>query len=486
MSIDGFTAEIAAFLRYHSLHRIAGRWGIRGESAMTHKPRSGWVLLLVVAVGCSSDAPVRDLGQFPPVRPRPAASVAPQQADGIGGHSTLRDLESHLVRSNPALRALRHDERGQLAREAQASSLPDPRLKYAEAIEEVQTRTGPQERKLGFDWRIPEPGRWFARQDRARAEGVAAVARADSATRKMIRRLREEWAELYYLAAALGSTRESVEIVRSLEKVVRQRLSAGIANHADLIRLQSELASLEDHLVGLEEKRTRRAAVVNEMLDRPADSPLPVPSTPSGSDSSTLSSLPPRPTASGHPRLKVANGEIDAASARLSEAKRGNYPDLVIGAETILTGASPVIGTPGSGDDPWLITIGIELPFGQGRIQATEREAQARLSAARARRVVVRRELEREVAEKGSLLRDAQRREGLLLGTLLPKGEEALNACLTAYSSGTVEFQVISESQRQLLEYRLGLARARSDQARARAALWELLGLGDEIARGTP
>ena len=441
--------------------------------------------LLALTTGCASEAPVLEIEQPAPTQARPAAAIPSRDSDGIGAGSSLADLEDHLVRSNPALRALRHDERGQLAREAQASSLPDPRLRYAEAIEAVQTRTGPQERKIGFDWRIPEPGRWYARQDRARAEGIAAVARADSATRKMIRRLREEWAELYYLAEALESMADSIEIVRGLEGVVRQRLSTGIANHADLIRLQSELATLEDHLEGLEEKRTRHVAVVNEMLDRPAGSLLPVPRSPSGEGADVSSRLPTRPTALGHPRLKAASGEVDAASARLTEAKRGNYPDLVIGAETIITGASPVIGRAGSGEDPWLITIGIELPFGQGRIQATEREAEARLSAARARREVVRRELEREVAEMGSMLRDAQRREGLLLEILLPKGEEALNTCLVAYSGGSVEFQVISEAQRLLLEYRLGLARARSDMARARAALWELLGLGDEIARGT-
>jgi outer membrane protein TolC len=72
---------------------------------------------------------------------------------------------------------------------------------------------------------------------------------------------------------------------------------------------------------------------------------------------------------------------------------------------------------------------------------------------------------------------DSIRRIRLYQDTLIPKGEELLQASETAYKAGTIDFLSLIDSQRLLLDYYLSYQRALADNRQKLAELEMLVGV---------
>jgi outer membrane protein TolC len=71
---------------------------------------------------------------------------------------------------------------------------------------------------------------------------------------------------------------------------------------------------------------------------------------------------------------------------------------------------------------------------------------------------------------------DSIRRIRLYRDTLIPKGEELLQASETAYKAGTIDFLSLIDSQRLLLDYYLSYQRALADNRQKLVELEMLVG----------
>ena len=73
--------------------------------------------------------------------------------------------------------------------------------------------------------------------------------------------------------------------------------------------------------------------------------------------------------------------------------------------------------------------------------------------------------------------RDGDRRVGLFRDSLIPKGEESVQALDTAYQAGDEGFLDLIDAQRVLLEFQLQAARAEADRAKAVAEIERITGI---------
>ena len=403
----------------------------------------------------------------------------------LGSDASPDDYVRHALLSSPELEAAYQRWRAQSERIVQVGALPDPRLSVGFFANEVETRVGAQQARIGISQQFPWLEQLRAREDAAAARARAAWIDYLRIELSLSTRVISAMYELHYLDQSIAVTGENLGLLRSFEDSVRARYRVGTGSHPDLVRTQVELGQLEDRLSQLETSRPAMVARLNAMLDRPHDAPIvingdltpPVIDEPLGEMIARAEQV--------NPQL-LAISELVEEQRSLTEAARfAGRPELTVGVETILTNNAINPSIPESGDDPLMLSFSINLPIWRDKYDAGVRESIANRLALSSSREHARNELSAMLSGAHFDYTDAQRRGLLYEGSLIPKAYESLQSTLGAYRTGTSGFTDLLDAERTLLEFRLASARARADRGIAAARLRELIGLTESSSELT-
>jgi outer membrane protein TolC len=200
--------------------------------------------------------------------------IASQQPTDTNDLQNLADYLRFASLNNAELKAKFEQWKAALEQVPQAKALDDPKFTYSYFIEEVETRVGPQRNKFGIMQVFPWFGKIEARTDVAAAKAKAARQRYESNKLKLFWRVKDAFYEFTYLATAIDTAKENLELLQHFEEIARTKYRAATATHPDIIRAQVELAKLEDVLKSLEELREPTVARLNSVLNRPSDAQL--------------------------------------------------------------------------------------------------------------------------------------------------------------------------------------------------------------------
>ena len=118
----------------------------------------------------------------------------------------------------------------------------------------------------------------------------------------------------------------------------------------------------------------------------------------------------------------------------------------------------------------------INLPLWRDSYSAGLRQAQALTASIEQEKIDTENTLLSKAAQSYYDYDDSTRRIRLYSDTLIPKGEELLQASETAYKAGTIDFLSLIDSQRMLLDYYLSYQRALADNRQKLAELEMLAG----------
>jgi outer membrane protein TolC len=266
-----------------------------------------------------------------------------------------------------------------------------------------------------------------------------------------------------------------------LSASVRARISTGAAILADLQQIDLAAAGNEDNIRGMEEAERGAEAQLRAAVGVASAFPVPTPQEPGRTDMPAESSAALASLVRAHPSVESLGflAEASEATARAEGADR--FPSFTLGTDWIITDEAATPGVKDSGQDAVIVGVGIRIPLWQGSyadsVAAAEADSRAQLAEQRA--LVDR--AEAELATTLANLRDAARRVKIYRGTLVPQAEAAYESVLGAYTVGRGTVAQLLLAQRDLLEQRIDLERARADHARTWARLEELV--GRELAR---
>ncbi|MFQ5599752.1 MAG: TolC family protein [Candidatus Krumholzibacteriia bacterium] len=390
--------------------------------------------------------------------------------------ASLEECLLYAARHNPGLEAAFYRWKAATEQVPRSRSLSDPRLTYAYFLREVETRVGPQRQRLSISQTFPWFGKLAARGDAALEAARAAEQRYEGIRLRLFHAVTRMYAEHYYLARAIELTRENLELMMHWEEVARAKFRAGTGTHAEVIKAQVEIGSLSDRLRTLTDRRGAVLAELNALLQRPVDAPLTAADSlrdeAVGASDSALTALLPEES----PELRALESEIERRRHELRLSSKEFYPDFNLGAGYVMTGEAVNREQPDSGKDPLTVQISINVPIWRGKYAAGTRAAEARLRAARQDRQDRLKRLEAAVKRVAYELRDAGRKVRLYQDTLIPKGNQALQATSTAFQAGSLDFLNVIDAQRVLLEFRLAYERALADQTSRLAELEMLVG----------
>ena len=428
----------------------------------------------LVLGGCAdATASLREPHRSPRAQVAAIAESGGETSTGmaLGQNPTLEEYLQFAAVNNPGLRAALGRWQAAVDRVPQARSLPDPMVGY---MYMTKPRAMRQRQAVEFSQTLP----WFGKLD---AQGEAAMAAAEAeryryeaATLKLFYDVKVAYYEYYYLGRAIATLTEDVELIRQLEQVTRTRYSVGTAGHPDIIRLQMELARLENRLRSLEDLRSPIMARLNLALGRDAAEQLPVPvliekERPRISDAE-LHSLSLRQS----PELQGLQAEIDMERRETELAQKKYYPDVTFGLQ--VADATAMDDRPR--EDVYTVSVMVNLPLWRERLAAGVSESQARVRSKAAEKIEKTNVLGYDLKMAVYGYHDAVRRQELYSSVLLQKARESFEATLRAYETGQSSFSDLIDTQRLLLEFRLEHERAITDAAVKLAEVRMLVGDG--------
>lgn len=391
--------------------------------------------------------------------------------------ATVQSLLDYARGANPEFAFMQREADAAAARVVPAGNLPDPvvAIEWRDITRDGEGGPNLLPARVGsMKYTVRQMLPWPGKRDLARAAAEASAEQASQATRAMwnelAMKIKVAQARRVELAQRNAIVREIDSLLAQLESISRARYAGGLAVQADAVRALSERTMLRGELIAIGADTRSADAQVNALLARHPDASLAAPAvittTATAPDFAALST-----------RLRERSPELAADAARQTSAERSReltyrnrYPDFALAL-------SPIQRRNRLAD--WELMFEITIPLQQGTRRAQEREAEAMVAAAMARREAT---LQRTLGELGTALaqlRAAQEMNHLLDTQLLPQARINLQAALAAYENGKVDFATLLEAERQVRQARLSIVKSQFE-AQMRVAEIERL-IGEEL-----
>ncbi|WP_428261794.1 TolC family protein [Haliangium sp.] len=403
--------------------------------------------------------------------PDPATELAAPDFDG-----SLAGYVDYAARTSPRLRAALEEWRAARLRIEPARRPPEPTLSYGFFARSVETRVGPQRHRLSLRQSLPWPGTLAAGAGAAAAQARAAQTRFDAAALDLTRQVAEVYWQLWLTQETRVVQTEQREILASLAATVRARVEVGQASLADLGQIDLSVSRLDDAVQGLDQAQAALTARLIMIVGAPPGSPAPVQAQPPAPALPAADERALRADAVSHPRVSSFEFMAQSSEAQADRADHARYPNLTVGIDYIETGTAPMPGVADSGKDPIVAVLGLSLPLWSGAYADQAASARAQGQAFRAQGQDARDRAAAELSAALSSLRDAARRIELYQTTLIPQAETVYGSLIAATESSRGQVTAALLAHRDLLELRLGLARAQRDHAVAWATLEHIVG----------
>ncbi|MDJ0841528.1 MAG: TolC family protein [Acidobacteriota bacterium] len=382
----------------------------------------------------------------------------------------LSQLIEELRAGNPALKAARARVDAARAEAEATGALPDPTASLAVFAQEVETRVGPQKQKLALEQQLPWQGKRALARSRAVQLADSRAVALEAVALQLTAELKQHYARHYLIGRTLTIHEEHLALLQSLEEVVAEKYKTSQANYGDLIRIQVEIDKQEDQVAAWRERGRPVIAAINSLIARDSSQPLPYPA------GLPEIALPATDISPEHPGLKTLSMRADAERTAVKLAGLARYPDFKLGVEWINTGSAVMPGVIGSGDDPLILKVGVNLPVNRRVYKARKTAAAYRATAYQQQRRHEKVALEASLVEARFQFDDAQRKIALYRDRILPKAEEALNVSLASFQAGKADYLDLIDAEKALLEFQLALDEARADRFASAARIEALQG----------
>ena len=388
----------------------------------------------------------------------------------------VASLLDHARQNNPEYAAMRHEADAAADRVTPAGALPDPKFRLE--LMDI-TRMGEQNATLSpsrvgsTKYTVLQELPWYGKRDLKREiaelDADGAQGRYRGAWSEIAAKLKAAHAQLYLLHRNEQLTREILDLTVRLEKIAQARYAGGLAMQQDVIRAQTETTAMRNDLIMLENEGNMLRARINMLLARPANAPLAKPEAlrplpaPAKLDYAALEER----VRGRNPRLFAEEAAIKSAEKKRDLAYKERYPDFMLGVTPVQYQNSV---------KEWQLMVEFNIPLQQSSRRAMERESEAMLSAARARKDATANEVLSQVSENLSGIEAARRTEQLATTSLLPQADLTFKAALASYEYGKVDFATLLEAQQQIRNVRLNQIRAQAEAQIRLAELEKLLG----------
>jgi len=384
----------------------------------------------------------------------------------------LPELIQEALARNPELVAARKQWEAATNRIMQAQSLDDPILSlqlwnFPQSFNVMQT----QNNIFGFSQNLPFPGKRALKGDVASRSADMTEQAVRAKERELIARLKQTFYELFLAQKAVQIHHEQVEVLRQFVEIANAKFRAGKGSQADVLKAHVELSLLFQHRPVLEQRRETAEAMLNTLLDRDTASPLGMVQEPSQLPlDQTIEDLH-RLALNDRPEIKAAELDVQRNEQSHALALRQYYPDFNVAFQRFQNYQA---------NDGFGAYVAMSIPFAfwtKPKYDAGVQEAAAGVAVARAQQHTIENITRFQINDLLAKLRAIDQVATLYRTTILPQGEQTLEAARVGYRSGKSGVLDLIEAQRAWQGFQLEYFKALVDRQQRLAELEQVVGI---------
>lgn len=399
----------------------------------------------------------------------PAAAQAPD--------TLLRALAAEAAENNPDVHAARREVEAARHRVSPAAALDDPMLEAGVVNLPAESLSFRKEdmtmKMIGISQRLPYPGKRALRRDVAEKE----VEASESNLRELVNRVQRDVKTAYF---DLGQVDESVRLVEKNRRILEQLLSiaetryaVGQSSQADVLKAQTQLSKMLDEVIKLGRERPMIEAELSRALGRAQGSAPVISQTPRAREVVLRLDELREAARQSRPQLLAQQSMIARSAKALELARKDYYPDFDVRFSYGQRDNFQDMRR----EDMISFTVAINLPVWRGskrdpKVGEAEamREQASRMYQARLNEIDAM--LRREVASAEQSLKSVR----LYETGILPQARLAVQASLSAYRVGRVDFMTLLDNQMTVFGYEIGYISNVASQNKALAEIEFLTG----------
>lgn len=403
------------------------------------------------------------------------------KAQDLPRKTQLEAYINEALDRNPGIRQSFALYQAALQRLPQVSSLPDPTLGFTQYLRSPETRVGAQTTTLSLSQKLPWFGKLGDKEKIAAKEAALLQSLYEAQKAEIIRQVKLAYYSLGYIDRAIDITSEDISVLEHFETLARARYQQGVGLQQAVVKLQAEITRDQSSLEELKRQRVDLEATLNSLRDKPSYSPIDKVSQGERQKVDiNLDSLY-QIGRDKRPEIQAALLQIEKDEKRIQLARRNYWPDFTIGAGfTNIMNRSDLPGILNppdqNGKNIFSVTASVNIPIRRKKYDAAVVEAtQDKIASREGYRNIVN-SMEADIRAIGFSIETVERQISLYENTLLPQAEQALESTEAAYSTGSLGILDLLDSERVLLDVRLGLAKLNSDYMKSLAEMERAIG----------
>ena len=392
-------------------------------------------------------------------------SHAQEEEIGIGY------LDEYLVlaaENNPQIRSLYKEYLAALEKVVQEGTLPDPQISFGYFIQPVETRVGAQQATASFSQMFPWFGTLDAQERVAAERAQARLQLFEDAKLELFRDVKITYTELYYLEMAIQVTEENLALLSSFKSIAEVQFESGKTGFSSVLQVELEEEELESRLAYLMDSRIPLLTEFEELLNEELQEPLGFPDSLWEEQLLNEKSILLEMILAENPRLEQLEHQARSFEEQLTVAKKMGLPSFTLGGTytniASRTDLDPAMALPDNGQDAFIFPqVGIRVPLYRNKYKAMRQEAILQQEAVQLKKENLENELETKLEQLYRDYVDAVRNVELY-NRLTTIAKQSLELYQTELSTGRNNVLEIIRMERQLLNYGLELARAKTER----------------------
>lgn len=368
--------------------------------------------------------------------------------------ASLDDLIVAALAHNPSITSARYGIEQAQQTIPQVTSLDDPMLTVSPVGDMAQTADGEVTVMGSISQKFPISGKLGTKGKMATEQVNIAKQQLRQTKLTVIRDVKQAYWNLQLSNQTLAVLNAQKQLMQQFSEAANAAYRAGRSDQQDLLRVNVEISTLDNRILAMQQSQRSAIARLNSLLNRPAAAPLALSdSTPVAITNQSLDDWQ-KQTLLNSPQLQQTHHAIAMARNQLKLAHQQRIPDLtvMINYASVSNGGTAMSA---NGHDQLYAGLGINLPIWQDKLEASEKQAIARIRQLLSELVAQHNQLQYAVSDMYERVQSQQKQDTLYRDTILPQAQQVLDSALSQYRSGRGGFLNLIDNWRKLLELEL-------------------------------